>query len=130
MDLISLKKKLDAADGFAQFNGIEVDMIADGGAVVLANINPMSYSGEYISSILISGIGEKAAVCAALSKCESCYCASYVFNLLERCADAKLLKAEAKKVHHGKRTAVYETVISDEKGNLIAKGTYTIIITE
>ena len=129
-NLITLKKTLDNSDAFGEFNAINVDYIAEGTATVIADITPMSYETKYISNGIIAYIAERAAVCAALSLCEKCYCASSVFNVIERTESAAFLRAEATKVHHGKSTAVYETTVHDNENNLIAKGTYTIVITE
>jgi len=129
-NLIALKKTLDASDAFGEFNGVSVDYISEGAATVIADITPMSYETKYISNGIIAHISERAAVCAALSLCENCYCASSVFNVIERIDSAAFLRADAKKVHHGKRTAVYETTVVDNNGTLLSKGTYTIVITE
>ncbi len=129
MDLSTLKKQLNKSDAFAQFNGISVDVIEDGFSCVILNIGTTSYDEDYISNALITAVSEKAAYCAARSACKSCYCATSNFNIVNRTKNASLLKATAKRLHHGKSTAVYETVVVDNKDNLIAKGTYTIIIT-
>ena len=46
--LIALKKTLDAADAFGEFNAINVDYISEGAATVIADITPMSYETKYI----------------------------------------------------------------------------------
>ena len=129
-NLITLKKTLDASDAFGEFNAINVDYISEGAATVIADITPMSYETKYISNGIVSYIAERAAVCAALSLCEKCHCVSSVFNVLERVDSAAFLRADAVKVHHGSRTAVYEATVKDNNGTLLAKGTYTIVITE
>ena len=129
-NLITLKKTLDASDAFGEFNAINVDYISEGAATVIADITPMRYETKYISSGIVSYIAERAAVCAALSLCEKCHCVSSVFNALERVDSAAFLRADAVKVPHGSRTAVYETTVKDNNDTLLAKGTYTIVITE
>ncbi len=125
-----LIRSLNDSDPFAKANGIVIEKIEKGKAAGYIDLSPDSFTNGYVSSSLMAALGEKAAIAAALSSCKSCYCASSVFNVVELLKDTKRLKATAKKIHHGRRTAVYESEIFDDKDTLLAKGTYTIIISE
>ena len=129
MDFNRLKAFLNDTDKFSQHNGITVTALSDGACEAMLTAGDNTSANGYISTAALIALAEKAAVAAAYTCGYVCRCINTTVNLTGAFENGGVFTAKVVKVHHGRRTAVYdcEVFCSNE---LILKAGFTIIVTE
>ena len=129
MDFDRLKAFFNNTDKFSQHNGIEVMMLSDGVCEAMLAAGDNTSANGYISTAALIALAEKAAVAAAYTYGYVCRCINTTVNLTGAFKNGGIFNAKAVKVHHGRRTAVYDCEVFSGS-DLVLKADFTIIVTE
>ena len=129
MDFDRLKAFLNDTDKFSQHNGITVTALSDGACEAMLTAGYNTSANGYISTAALIALAEKAAVAAAHTCGYVCRCINTTVNLTGAFSSDGIFNAKAVKVHHGRRTAVYDCEVFNG-GGLVLKAGFTIIVTE
>ena len=129
MDFDKLKAFLNDTDKFSQHNGIEVTALSGGVCEAMLTAGDNTSANGYISTAALIALAEKAAVAAAYTCGYVCRCINTTVNLTGAFKNSGIFNAKAVKVHHGRRTAVYDCEVFNGS-DLVLKAGFTIIVTE
>lgn len=129
MDFDRLKTYLNNTDKFSLHNGIKVTAISHGECEALFIAGNNTSADGRISPAAIIALAEKASVSAAYTCGYVCRCINATVNFTDTFANNGTFTARAYKVHHGRKTAVYNCDVFSDK-ELVFKGTFTLLVTE
>jgi len=125
MDCKKLKHFLNENDVFCRENGIELVLVTPGYAEGILTVTPRVLNGRgVVQGGAIMTLADFTFAGAANAEGHSIVSLECHTNFI-RPGTGKFLRAAAKKIHHGKATAVYSVEVSDEKGQIVAAVTVT-----
>lgn len=125
-DFEKIRKYRNDHNKFARYMGIETTEIKRGYAR-----GSMMMLDEYKNAV---GSGHGGCIFTLADTIGGAAAASYGmrmttvscdFHYLSSAMDTKALYAEAEEIKHGKRISVYDVTIRDDRGSLLAKGTFS-----
>ncbi len=126
MDYQRLLSKRNEENPFARELGIRTVEIRSGYARSELNIaeRHLNFIGSVHGGCLFSLAD---TVCGSAAASHGFYCTTINGNInyLTAAIDVSRLIAEAREIKHGKRIDVYDVEIRDEKGTLLAQGTFS-----
>lgn len=129
VDCEAFKRYLNTARNFNYRNGLVCTDIGDGYAEFEVELSQWSMNSQNIAhGSLIFALCDEAAGIAAAASGRSAVTQCANINFLRPAQSGKLL-ARATRIREGRQTALYETVVKNEDGKLLAKATITFFYT-
>ena len=129
VDCEVFKKYLNTARNFNYRNGLVCTDIGDGYAEFEVELSQWSMNSQNIAhGSLIFALCDEAAGIAASASGRSTVTQCANINFLRPGLSGKLY-ARSTRIREGRQTALYETVVTDEAGKLLAKATITFFYT-
>ena len=118
-----LKKFLNKEDRFALYIGAEITEIGEGSARAVMPIGENHLNGvKVVQGGAIFTLGDFVFAAASNSYGTRTASTSCEIHFL-RPGSGKALFAEARKIHHGSKTCLYDIEITNDTGTLVAKMT-------
>lgn len=113
-------------NGFNEHIGIKMTSLGDGYAE--GELEVRDYHKNFIGSVhggCLFTLADSIGGLAASGRGHRMTTVSGEFHFLRAAINSQKLLCMAKELKYGKKIAVYDVEISDEKGSLIAKGTFS-----
>ena len=120
MDCEKLKEFLNSNDSFCRYCGIRLTRVAPGEADAELEItSDMLNSRNVVQGGAIMTLADFAFAGAANAMGRTTVSTGVITNFL-RPGSGKKLVAHAKKIHHGKKTCLYQVDVVNDEGKLVA----------
>lgn len=122
-----LKKSLETIPYFNML-GFRLLDLHDGYAKVSVRSRPehANYYG-WTDGSLVTSLADYASVCASNSLGRDRLAVQINMNFIAGAALGSELIAESRATHVGRTTALFEMIVTDSNGKIIAKGSHTIV---
>jgi acyl-CoA thioesterase len=118
-------------DSFSQWMGIEVQAIQLGSCMLKAEINSTMLNGFKIAHGGISySLADSALAFASNSRGVQCVSIETSISHVKKVSLGDFLTAEAKEIHRGKNTGIYDVLVKNQHNQIIALFKGTVFVTE
>ena len=119
-------EKMMSLDAFSQWLGLEIDNITEGGCCLHFTIRPEMLNGhQTVHGGIIFSAADSAFAFACNSHGRISVALDVSITFTKAVKIGEVLTVEAKEVHLGNKTSVYDVITRNEKGEIVAvfKGT-------